>query len=1077
MGDVGDGGDGDGVEVCPTCGAAGTAGDACPACGALLGPPPPASSEARRIITILFTDVTGSTVIGEQLDPESLRRVLSRYFTQMNAVLQRHGATTEKYIGDAVMAVFGLPVAREDDALRAVRAAVEMRDALTELNVELLGDWGVTIQTRTGLNTGEVLAADAVDRQSLVVGDAVNVAARLEQAAKPGEILIGDPTFRLVRDAVVTEPAGPLQLKGKSQPVQAWKVLEVRPSVSGWNRRLDSPLVTRGAELERLRGALARTVQTSTCQVVTVMGGAGIGKSRLVAEFLRQATDDARVAQGHCLPYGEGITFRPVAEILHQLAGVSQADTAATAVAKLDLLLEPAPDAAMVSERLTGLLGLDDTPPSVQESFWAVRRLLQQAAAARPLVVVFDDIQWAEPTLLDLLEYLTDWLGEAPVLLLCLARPELLEIRAGWLEGRPNAALLKLDPLPADGIERLIGNLVDGAALPEPAQARITELAEGNPLFVEETLRMLVDDDLLRLVDGRWTVTGDLFGVSIPPTIHALIAARLDRLGPEERAVIERASVAGRQFWWGAVSALTPEDLRPSVARALQSLSRKELIRPGRSQLAGEDAFEFQHILIRDTAYAEMPKETRADLHERLADWLARKAADGVADHDELVGYHLEQSYRTRLQLGPLTPRIRQQGQRAAALLGAAGRQAFARGDMPAAVALLSRAAALVAAEDAHRLDLLPTLAFALMETGDFERVLTVAAETQELATASGDPGRLAHASILGLYIRLFTNPESWADEAEREAGSAITTFQRLGDDGGLARGWSLLGLVNVTKGQFAQAQQAWEHAAEHAARAGDHRDELEALSWVLLTMWAGPAPIDQGLQRSLEVLGRAGTNHKARASAMFMRAVLETARGEVLTARQLIAQARQLLQEIALTVWMAGPLAQMAGLVELKAGDPAAAEVELRRGYDTSMQIGEMAWMPTIAALLAEAVAAQGREEEAEQLAAHSREIAGGDDVSSQVLWRKVMAAVRARRGRHEEAMALIEEAVALAAATDSLELQGQAQLGLADVLALGGRAKEAGSALEAAIAVFQRKGDLRGAARSAERLAQLGV
>jgi class 3 adenylate cyclase/tetratricopeptide (TPR) repeat protein len=1064
------------VHTCPECGTANEDTDGlCLACGAVLGPPPPASTEARKIITILFTDVTGSTAIGEQLDPESVRRVMSRYFTEMKGVLDRHGATIEKYVGDAVMAVFGTPVAHEDDALRAVRAAIEMHDALDRLNAELRNAWGVTIQTHTGLNTGEVLAASAVDGQSLVVGDAVNIAARLEQGAQPGEVLIGDATFRLVRDAVVAEPVGTVSLKGKTHPVRAWKVVEVLASVSGWNRRLDSPLVSRDTELGRLHGALARIVQTSTCQAMTVMGGAGIGKSRLVSEFLVDAAGSAQVGQGRCLPYGEGVTFRPVVEILRQLAGISMSDTPQTAVAKLGLLLRPAPDAAMVTERIRGLLLLDALPTSIQETFWALRRLLQQVATTRPVVLVFDDIQWAEATLLDLLEYLTDWLRDARVLIVCLARPELFDVHPGWLEGRPNATLLKLEPLAAQGVDRLIRNLLDGAELAREAEARIAELAEGNPLFVEETLRMLVDDDLLRLVQGRWTVAGDLSRVAIPPTIHAIIAERLDRLQPEERAVIERASVAGRQFWWKAVSELTPQDLRGSVGRSLQSLSRKELIRPGHSHLAGEDAFEFQHILIRDTAYTEIPKETRADLHARLADWIARKTGNGAGEHDEMVGYHLEQSYRARLELGPVTPRTRQQGRRAATLLTSVGRQAFAQGDMPAAVKLLTRAEALLSSDDVQRLDVLPTLAFALMEVGQFERLLTVAAETQNLATASGDPGRLAHASILALYLRLFTNPESWAEEAEREARNAMATFQRLADDSGLARGWSLLGLVNLTKGQFAGAQQAWEKAAEHAAAAADHRNELEALCWALMCMYPGPAPVEQGLQRSLEVLERAGTDHKATATAMFMRAVFEAARGEIATARRLLDQARSLLQEIALTVWIAGPLAQMAGLVELQAGNPEAAEQELRQSHETLIEVGEMAWTPTVAALLAEAVYVQGRYDEAQALAERSREMAGSEDVLSQVLWRRVTAAVLARRGQRQDAETLIREALDLSVTTDSLPLQGQARLGLAEVLELCGRRGEAAQAIGDAVRVFERKGDIQAARTSAEQLAKL--
>ncbi|MGY1831232.1 ATP-binding protein [Geodermatophilus sp. SYSU D01180] len=1063
------------VRVCPGCGTPSSEADgSCPICGAALRPPPQDSAEVRKIVTILFTDMTGSTVIGEQLDPESLRRVMSLYFTELKRVLQRHAATIEKYIGDAVMAVFGLPVAHEDDALRAVRAAVEMRAALDHINAELKNSLGVTLQTRTGLNTGEVLGSSVPGNPALVVGDAVNVAARLEQAAEPGEILIADATFRLVRDAVVTEAVGPLSLKGKTNPVRAWRVLELHPSISGWNRRMDSPLVTREGELRQLHGILERVVRTSACHAVTVMGGAGVGKSRLVSEFLSQIADGAHVAQGRCLPYGEGITFRPIVEVLQQLAGISVSDNSPTALSKLGLLLATAPDAAIVTERTKGLLVLGDTPTSIQETFWALRRLVQQVAATKPVVLVFDDVQWAETTLLDLLEYLLEWLVDSRVLIVCLARPELADVRPGWLEGRTNATLLKLQPLQVAGVARLIHNLVAGAELASEAESRIEELAEGNPLFVEETLRMLVDDDLLRLVEDRWTVVGDLSRAAIPPTIHALITARLDRLEPEERRVVERASVMGRQFWWGALVEITPPDQRASVARSLQSLSRKELIHPGHSDLVGEDAFEFQHILIRDTAYAEMPKEIRADLHERLAEWIGRRTDRPSAERDEMMAFHLEQSYRARHELGLVTVRVKQQGRRAATLLTSVGKHAFTRGDMPAAVTLMSRAEALLSSDDLQRLELLPTLAAALMEVGEFERLLAVTVQARDLAGVSGDPRGLAHASILDLYVRLFTNPESWAEEAEREAHHALATFERLADDGGLARGWSLFGLVHMMKGQFARAQHSWEKTAEHAAAAGDHRTEVDALCWLLISMWAGPATREQGLERALQVLERASTDHKLRATTMLMRAAYEGGRGEASEATQWIEQARSLLQEIALTVWIAGPLAQMAGSIELDAGVPHAAEQELRWAYETLVGAGEVSWASTAAALLAQAVDEQGRSDEARDLVERSREMAGVEDIVSQLLWRRVAAPERARRGQVHDAETLIREALDLAAATDSLVLQGQAQLGLADVLALSGDPSGSAEAVAAAVQVFERKGDVHTARRIAEDLAE---
>lgn len=1050
------------MRLCPTCGSGNEDGrPTCQSCGAALTASVPVGADERKVVTVLFSDVTGSTAMGEQLDVESLRRVMARYFATMRSVLERHGATIEKYIGDAVMAVFGLPRSHEDDALRAVRAAGEMRVALQELNRELDETWGVTITTRTGVNTGEVITGDADQRQSLVVGDAVNVAARFEQAAGPGEILIGSVTMRLVRDAVVAEPVGPLPLKGKAGPVSAWRVLEVRPSSTGWDRRLDSTLVAREHELARLRAVFDHAVETSTCQVVTVVGAAGIGKSRLTNELIVEVVGDARVAQGRCLPYGEGITFWPVVEILRGVAGIGDLDDRDDARAKVRATVPSEGDGAAICDRVAGLLGLSDETPSLQETFWAVRRLLQELARERPLIVLFDDLHWAQPTLLDLLEYLAGWLGNVPAVLMCMARPELLEIRPGWLGNQPNATLLMLEPLNHSGIEALVRNLLDGAQVDDESTMRLSQLAEGNPLFIEETLRMLIDEGLLKCDGGSWTATRDLSRISIPPTIHALLSARLDRLAPEERATIQRASVIGREFWWGALAELTPPELRGQVGHQLQSLTRKELIRPGESQLVGEDVFEFAHILVQEAAYGGMPKETRADLHERLADWVERKSQDWAGEYEEILGHHVESAYRARVELGPPNEQTRAQARRAATVLASAGRRAFSRGDMPAAVNLLSRATALADSTDPQRLDLLPRLAFALMETGDFERLMEVVSEARQAATVSGDPSLQSHATILELYVRLFTSPESWVEEAEREARSAIAEFERLGDHGGLARGWSLLGLVNVTKGRFAPAREAWERAAAHAEQAGEQRDQLEALSWAVLSTWAGPAPLSQGLQQCQLLLEAAGTDHKGRATAMFMRALLEAGLERVDEARRLIGQAKALLEEVAMTTWMAGPMTQMAGLVELAAGDPAAAERALRWGDETLQEIGEMGWRATLVALLAEAVYEQGRYEEAGALTEACQEMSGGDDVWSQALWRTVRAKVLARRGAIDEAERLAREAVDIASATDSLPVQGEVLLGLAEVLQLSGRDHEASQTAREAVAVFERKGD----------------
>jgi class 3 adenylate cyclase len=594
------------VAVCPACGRDNPEGfQFCGFCASPLAPGD--GREVRKTVTVLFSDVTGSTELGELLDPESLRDVLARYFDLARTVVQRHGGTVEKFIGDAVMAVFGVPAAHEDDAIRAVRAASEIRANLAALNDELERTSGVRLETRTGVNSGEVVAGDPSSGQSFVSGDTVNVAARLEQAAQPGEILIGAGTLSLVRDAVRVEATEPLPLKGKAEPVPAFRLLEVLAGAPAHARRLDSPMVGRDDELQQVLDAFERVEGGHSCELVTVVGEAGVGKSRLTTEVLSRLAGRATVLEGRSLPYGEGITFWALAEMVRQAAGIGDADPPAGAFARIDELLDGVDDAALVRDRVGAAIGLGDATGAIQETYWAARRLLESLAAERPVVAVFDDIHWAEPTLLDLLEYVAGFSRNHSVFLLCMARPELREIRPEWDRA---GTVVTLPPLDHASSDDLIANLVGFAHLPSEIRDRIVEAAEGNPLFVEEMLRSLIDDGVLRRDDGSWVVTADLARLQAPGTIQALISARLDRLQDEERAVIQRASVVGQVFFWGAVTELSPDDARRAVGANLQMLQRKELIRPEASSFAGQDAFRFSHLLVRDAAYESIPKRT-----------------------------------------------------------------------------------------------------------------------------------------------------------------------------------------------------------------------------------------------------------------------------------------------------------------------------------------------------------------------------------------------------------------------------------------------------------------------------------
>jgi class 3 adenylate cyclase len=684
----------------------------CLACGAPLRAKSDAARQIRKRVTILFADVTGSTALAKRLDPEALRRVMGRYFDETRTIVERHGGTVEKFIGDAVMAVFGIPLLHEDDALRAVVAASEIRDALASLNDDVERKLGVTINVHIGVNTGEVVAGDASAGQAFATGDAVNVAARLEEVAAPGEILIGEPTYRLVRDAVTVEPVGRHLLKGKGAAVPAFRLLAVGTGRPGAKRRSQSPFVGRGHELEVLADAFSAVVQDSASRLVTVLGPAGVGKSRLVEEFLASGlTDKAMVVRGRCLPYGEGITFWPIKEAITEAAGVSAEESADTARQRITSLLEPGTGADLIAERVTDVLGLADTVVEHRAHFWAIAGFLQSLARRRPLVAVFDDIQWAEPTFLDLVEYIVTEAGNSPILLLCVARPELLDFRTSW------EPTIRLQPLSDDEAALMVGSLLGG--LPDEARLHIVEAAEGSPLFVEEMVTMLIDEGLLRRRNGSWFSAGDLGRIRVPPTIQALLAARVERLGGMERKVLERGAVEGKVFHRGAVVQLLPEAERRGVGECLTALVQKDLLKPDSTHFADEAAFRFRHQLLRDAAYESLPKEARSRLHEQFATWLEEKAGERTGEYEEILGYHLEQAYRYRVELGLAAQGDGRTAEAAAKYLGSAGLLARARGDLPAAANLLSRATELSPPDSTARSELAGKLRDVLFQSGE----------------------------------------------------------------------------------------------------------------------------------------------------------------------------------------------------------------------------------------------------------------------------------------------------------------------------------------------------------------------
>ncbi len=960
------------------------------------------------MVSVLFCDVVGSTALGESTDPEALRALLARYFERMRGIVESHEGSVEKFIGDAVMAVFGVPVVHEDDALRACRAALEMREAFA----------GLGIEGRIGISTGEVVTGT---EERLATGDALNVAARLQQAAQPGAVLIAEATLRLVGEAVDVEPIGPIGLKGKSEPVAAFRLLAARAASE---RRHDTVFVGRGRELRLLGEAWEQAVAEKRSELVTVVGEAGIGKSRLAAEAL--ATIEARVVRGRCLPYGAGITYWPVVEVVKQL-DVLPSDPAAAAA-------------------IRSLLGESQAGTSAEEIAWAFRKLLEEQA---PLVVVFDDIQWGEETFLDLVEHVALLSSGAPLLLLCMARPELLDGRPSW------PVTVRLAPLDEEDVSSLIGADVAGEL-----RARIAAAAAGNPLFIGEMLAMTQEV----------SETGDGV-VVVPPTLKALLTARLDQLVPAERRVLERGAVEGEVFHRGAVQALAPEEQQ--VTPRLAALVRRELIRPDTAQFTGEDGFRFRHLLIRDAAYDALPKATRAELHERFSGWVGEHGRD-LVEVDEVVGYHLEQAHRYLCELGPADAHTHLLAQRAAERLSSAGRRANTRGDLRAAIALLERAAPLLAKDDPRRPLLLAELGIALAHAKELERAEAVVTEAVEAAGLAGDSQTQAHAMLAFLEVKW--RREGMTAKIEEETGRAIRIFEQFDDERGLARALHLMSRAYEHRFETIAKQDALGRALRHARNAGDTQQEAWLRIVFALALLEGPAPLAEVSRYNQENLAwaRASHNPRVEASALVLGGQLRAMQGDFVEARALVARGRALFEELGVKIAVVGCFS-WSGEVEELAGDLAAAEAELRAGLQFCEETGDRRQLQDFAFGIARLADRQGHYAEAESLLSIDEEPAESDDRWLQVDWRCWRARIMARQGQMEEAVRLANEAVALAAPPEAPLYRAFWLLDAATVILLAGRFDEAISLAEEALTLYERKGNLVMAARVRDQLAEL--
>ncbi len=1015
---------------------------------------------------MVFTDVVEFTAMGERIEPETLRQVMARYFDEMRTVVTRHGGTVEKFIGDAVMAVFGIPHVHEDDALRAVRAADEMRLALAGVNDRLSAEWDVRIEARTGVNTGEVVVGSS-GQGSFVTGSPVNLAARLEQAAEPGQILLGPDTYRLVRDVVDVEPGEPLEMKGFDDPIVPMVLTSVAEGSAV--RRAGSTLVGREDELSLLAQVCQRAIGTGRCQLVTIMGDPGVGKTRLAEELVARLGSQPQVLRGRCLPYGEGITFYPIAEAVGQAAGLPAGAEPDEARATLEALMGPDPDG--ITGILAEAIGLSGATPAPEQTLWAIRRFFETLAARRPLVLVFDDLQWGEPTFLDLLDELTRRVHGVGLALVCTARPELLERRPDWSGGTMHALTTLLEPLSMDDSATMAANLVGGSLQPAVAE-RLAEAGGGNPLFLQEYVAMLVEQGSLSEGQDGWTLSSDLSSIATPPSLAALLAARLDRLPAEERSVLLHASVIGKVFSIGELEALVPGGLVAAIPESLARLCERELLRAGEGAEPGGDPYEFIHLLVRDSAYESLPKATRADLHERFADWLEVSLGSRAEEYQEIVGYHLARSHGYLRELGSHDPRLVALAGRASQSLGAAGRRAAGRGDAPAAERLLARAAEL--APDARtRAECRLLLLDSLIDSGATGRTPAVLRAAHEDVEAAGDEVLRARLALMDANLRFLTQPDTITlaelSETAQRSGKVLAAS---GEDRSLAGAIGIEALVGWLDGSAAQMLEAAQRALEVATRAGNRREAAQAAIYLFLALVRGDTPFPEALNRVRELLTTVGSDRVTAAVGHSVQADLLGTLGRFEEARAEAQLAIDAFSDLGQERWLATVTVVVGHIAELE-GSLEEAESSFREAQAFFDREGDIANASLLACDLARVLNRLGRHEEAGRIARAAGDAAAAYDLEVQVGWRTEAARASAAAGDPAMAAALADEAVERASRTDFSNLRADAMAGRADVWASAGHVPEAMRAWREVRRIREAKGDQVGVAMADDALA----
>jgi DNA-binding SARP family transcriptional activator/predicted ATPase len=999
---------------------------------------------ARRPVTVLCVALKLAPRSGVALDPEAHGVVNEHLASGLAAVLERHGGKLAASDGEHLMGVFGVATVHEDDALRAARASLEAREALAAEAGVLVRHHGADLVYRSGLATGEALVGGPGPLG--FAGDVGVQAVMLADAAGPGEILISQQTQRLAAGAIETDGAGPDRFLLRS----------AHAGLRSQAVRLDAPLVGRGEEIRRLEAAYDRATRERVTMTVTVTGEAGLGKTRLVQEFAGRLGGEGLVLTGRCLPYGEGITFWPLREVVRQAGG---GDDSAE---RIEELLAGEADAAAVAEQLhRALRSGSQGRTAATEIFWAARRFLETLARNRPVLAVFEDLHWAEPTFLDLVESLVLQPGRSPIVVVCIGRPELLDQRPAWAVEADRSFCVQLAPLGDDPAAALLDSLSAGQRIPPSTRARLIDTAGGNPLYLEQLAVSLGEQS-----------RSDIWPV-LPPTIQALLSARLQRLGPGASSVLVRAAIVGKDFGEQEIRELLPVEARAPLSRNLQALVDKGLVQRGPPGRGPWEEYSFRHILIQEVAYSSIPKSLRAELHHRYADWL-EALPNPFPGHSEIVGYHLEQSVRYRTELRPANPESDALSLRAARHLEAAGYAAHDRGDDVAAVNLLDRAAALLPGDDPDLGRLYTSLGTALIEAGQLDRATAALDHAQRITAANGDERLHAHARVEALLLRLKTSPDEAEIEITRSLRALRREFETSGDDRGICLILQLEAARHWNHSRSGPAEHAWLRAADYARKVNDRRQLADIFSWLASAALWGPTPAPEGIQRCQDYLDEIGNHPIGKAEILQNLAGLYAMQDDFAAAQAALDTAKSLLVTLGPT--MTAALTQQAALIAMLAGDPATAERYLRLEYDSLYSMGERRFLATTAATLARAIAAQGpsRYDEAIRLIAVSREAAAGEDLTAQAIGRGLYARILAERGRFGEAEELARSAAAVAAQTDLLSERADTLLELSHVLAAAGQATGAHSVATQALELYQRKGNRPGARESLRYLTQ---